>query len=61
MNTLHEEEFKQRIAAFTDEEKKEVLKTLSNELLIEELNHRLTELTDKMIQIKTILEWVRAK
>lgn len=56
MDNLHMEEFKQRIAALTDDEKEVVVKMLSNEILVGELNRRLTGMTDKMTLIKDILE-----
>ena len=56
MNTLHMEEFKQRMTALTDEEKEEVVKMLPNEILVGELNRRLTGMSDKMTLIKDILE-----
>lgn len=56
MNTLHSEEFKQRMGALTDEEKEQVAKMLPNEVLVEELNRRLTSMAEKMNSIKGILE-----
>lgn len=56
METLHMEEFKQRITALTDEEKDVVVKMLPNEILVGELNRRLTGMTDKMTLIKDILK-----
>ena len=56
MNTLHVEEFKQRMKSLTDEEKEIVVKTLSNEVLMGELNRRLTGMFDKFKQIKDIIE-----
>ena len=41
----HLTEFKHRAENFTDREKKIVLKTISNKMLVEELNRRLVELT----------------
>lgn len=56
MDNLHMEEFKQRMAALTDDEKEVVVKMLSNEILVGELNRRLTGMTDKITLIKDILE-----
>ena len=56
MYSLHMEEFKQRMTALTDDEKEEVVKMLPNEILVGELNRRLTGMSNKMTLIKDILE-----
>ena len=48
----HLEEFKERAENFTDREKKIVLKTVSNKMLIEELSRRLIELTNTLNKIR---------
>lgn len=48
----HLEEFKERAGNFTDREKKIVLKTVSNKMLIEELSRRLIELTNAINKIR---------
>ena len=56
MNTLHSEELKQRMKALTDEEKEEMAKTLPNEILVAELNRRLTSMTDNINMVRDILK-----
>lgn len=48
----HLEEFRERAANFTDREKKIVIKTVSNEMLIAELGRRLLELTNTINKIR---------
>ena len=46
------EEFKDRAENFTDREKKIVLKTISNKMLVDELNRRLTKATNTLNKIR---------
>lgn len=55
MSNTDREEFKQRMRNLDAEEKKIVVNYLPNDLLVEELNRRLTVMTDKISQIKEIL------
>ena len=55
MSNTDREEFRQRMRNLDAEEKKIVVNYLSNDLLVEELNRRLTVMTDKISQIKEIL------
>lgn len=55
MSNTDREEFKQRMRNLDAEEKKIVVNYLSNDLLVEELNRRLTVMTDKISQIKEVL------
>ena len=48
------EEFKQRMKNLDIEEKGIVVKTIPNEMLVEELNRRLTVMTDKISQVRDI-------
>lgn len=48
----HLEEFRQRAENFSDREKKIVLKTISNQMLIAELSRRLVELTNTINKIR---------
>ena len=48
------EEFKQRMKNLDIEEKGIVVKTIPNEMLVEELGRRLTVMTDKISQVKEI-------
>lgn len=48
----HLEEFRERAENFTDREKKIVIKTVSNQMLIAELGRRLTELTNTINKIR---------
>ena len=48
------EEFKQRMRNLDIEEKGIVVKTIPNEMLVEELGRRLTVMTDKISQVKEI-------
>lgn len=50
------EEFKQRMRNLDDEEKKIVVKVIPNDLLLEELNKRLTSATDMIKQTREILK-----
>ena len=54
MANTDREEFKQRMKNLDAEEKGIVVKTISNEMLVEELNRRLTVMTDKIYQVKEI-------
>ncbi len=49
------EEFKQRMRNLDSEEKKIVVKVIPNELLVEELERRLTDMTTRINQVKDIL------
>ena len=55
METIEREEFTQRMRALSDDEKEIVAKTLSNKILMEELNRRLSGMADKITQIKDVL------
>ena len=55
MTELEREEFKQTVRNFNDEERVIVIKTLSNNLLLEELSRRLLNSTDKLKGIRDIL------
>lgn len=50
------EEFKQRMRNLDAEEKKIVVKVIPNDLLLEELNKRLTSATDMIKQTREILK-----
>ena len=54
MANTDREEFKQRMRNLDDEEKGIVVKTIPNEMLVEELGRRLTFMTDKINQVKEI-------
>lgn len=54
MGNTDREEFKQRMRNLDAEEKGIVVKTIPNEMLIEELNRRLAIMTDKISQVKEI-------
>ena len=54
MANTDREEFKQRMKNLDNEEKAIVVKTISNEMLVEEVGRRLTVMTDKMNQVKEI-------
>ena len=55
MSNTDREEFKQRMRNLDAEEKKIVVNYIPNELLVEELNRRLTIMADKISQIKEVL------
>lgn len=55
MTELEREEFKQTVRNFNEEERAIVIKTLSNNLLLEELSRRLLNSTDKLKGIRDIL------
>lgn len=55
MSNTDREEFKQRMRNLDAEEKKIVVNYLPNDLLVEELNRRLTIMADKISQIKEVL------
>ena len=55
MSNTDREEFKQRMRNLDAEEKKIVVNYLPNEILVEELNRRLTIMADKISQIKEVL------
>lgn len=55
MSNTDREEFRQRMRNLDAEEKKIVVNYLPNDLLVEELNRRLTVMTDKISQIKEVL------
>ena len=54
MGNSDREEFKQRMRNLDDEEKGIVVKTIPNEMLVEELGRRLTVMTDKIGQVREI-------
>ena len=54
MGNSDREEFKQRMRNLDDEEKVIVVKTIPNEMLVEELGRRLTVMTDKISQVREI-------
>ena len=56
MELRDKEEFKQRMRNLDVEEKKIVVKVISNEILIEELERRLTDMTNRINQVKDILK-----
>lgn len=56
MALTDKEEFKQRMRNLDAEEKKIVVKVIPNELLVEELNRRLTDMTSRINQVKDILK-----
>ena len=51
MEVIDREEFTSRMQNLDDEEKAIVVKTISNEMLIEELNSRLVTMSDKINRI----------
>lgn len=51
MANTDREEFKQRMRNLDNEEKAIVVKTISNEMLVEELARRLNVMTDKISQV----------
>ena len=51
MGNTDREEFKQRMKNLDMEEKGIVVKTIPNEMLVEELNRRLTVMSDKISQV----------
>lgn len=55
MSELEREEFKQIVRNYTEEERAIIVKTLSNNLLLEELTRRLISSTDKLKGIRDIL------
>ena len=55
MSNTDREEFKQRMRNLDAEEKKIVVNYIPNDLLVEELNRRLTIMADKISQIKEVL------
>lgn len=56
MNLTDREEFKQRMRNLDAEEKKIVVKFIPNDMMIEELDRRITSLTDRLNKIKEILK-----
>ena len=56
MNVTDREEFKQRMRNLDDGEKAIVVKTISNEMLVEELSRRLTNMTDRINKVKDIFK-----
>ena len=56
MYNLEKDEFTQRMKALSLEEKEIVIKTLSNEMLIDELNRRLSTMTDNINMVRDILK-----
>ena len=55
MNKLEKEEFTQRMKALGEEEKQIALKTMSNDMLVAELNRRLTTMTENIDRVRAIL------
>lgn len=55
VSELEREEFKQIVRNYTEEERAIIVKTLSNNLLLEELTRRLISSTDKLKCIRDIL------
>lgn len=55
MNNLEREEFTQRMKALDYEEKQIALKTMSNDMLVAELNRRLTTMSDNIDKVRAIL------
>ena len=51
MTNTDREEFKQRMRNLDNEEKGIVVKTISNDMLVEELARRLNVMTDKISQV----------
>lgn len=51
MGNTDKEEFKQRMKNLDAEEKGIVVRTIPNEMLVEELNRRLTVMSDKISQV----------
>ena len=56
MSNTDREEFKQRMRNLDAEEKKIVVKVISNDVLVEELGRRLTSTIDTLNQIREILK-----
>ena len=56
MHKLELDEFTQRMRALSDEEKEIALKTMSNEMLMTELNRRLSTMTDNINMVRDILK-----
>lgn len=55
MNKLEKEEFTQRMKALGEEEKQIALKTMSNDMLVAELNRRLSTMTENIERVRAIL------
>lgn len=55
MNNLEKEEFTQRMKALGEEEKQIALKTISNDMLVAELNRRLSTMSDSIDKVRAIL------
>lgn len=56
MNAAEYSEMKDRAKGMSEEDKQIVIKTVSNEMLIQEVNKRLTTMTDKFNQVREILK-----
>ena len=54
MGNTDREEFKQRMRNLDDEEKEIVVKTIPNNMLLEELGRRLNIMSDKISQVMDI-------
>lgn len=54
MSLTDREEFESRMQNLDEEEKAIVVKTISNEMLIEELKSRLTDATNRINKIKDV-------
>ena len=56
MTALEYSEMKDRAKGMSEEDKQVVLKTVSNEMLLGEVSKRLTNMTDKLNQVREILK-----
>ena len=56
MYKLELDEFTQRMKALSDEEKEIALKLMTNDMLIAELNRRLSTMTDNINMVRDILK-----
>lgn len=57
MNNLEREEFTQRMKALDYEEKQIALKTMSNDMLVAELNRRLSTMSENIYKVMEILSY----
>lgn len=55
MNNLEREEFTQRMKALDYEERQIALKTMSNDMLVAELDRRLSVMSDNIDKVRAIL------
>lgn len=56
MSLTDREEFKQRMENLDDEEKRIVVKTIPDELLLKELETRLSDMTNTINQMRNVLK-----